>query len=310
MRAFEYIAPQTIVEAVAALQQHDDAAVLAGGTDILLRMRANGPAPQALVDIKRIRGFGELKIGTRKGLTIGPAVTMGQLAASAEIRDRYPALNQGAGLVASVQIRNRATVAGNLCNAAPSADTAPPLLALGARVRISGPRGRRSLLLSNFFTGPGQTALEPGELVTALHVPPVAKTAAKRMSRTTAKRSGSAYTRHTPREAMDIAAVGVAVALTLGRDGTTCEEVAIALGAVAPTPLRARQAEKVLRGHALDEERVADAAECAAGEARPISDVRASAAFRRDLVRVLTGRMVRAAATNARERASAGRRTP
>lgn len=298
MRAFEYIAPQTIVEAVAALQQHDDAAVLAGGTDILLRMRANGPAPQALVDIKRIRGFGELKIGTRKGLTIGPAVTMGQLAASAEIRDRYPALNQGAGLVASVQIRNRATVAGNLCNAAPSADTAPPLLALGARVRISGPRGRRSLLLSNFFTGPGQTALEPGELVTALHVPPVAK------------RSGSAYTRHTPREAMDIAAVGVAVALTLGRDGTTCEEVAIALGAVAPTPLRARQAEKVLRGHALDEERVADAAECAAGEARPISDVRASAAFRRDLVRVLTGRMVRAAATNARERASAGRRTP
>jgi len=298
VRAFEYIAPQTIVEAVAALQQHDDAAVLAGGTDILLRMRANGPAPQALVDIKRIRGFGELKIGTRKGLTIGPAVTMGQLAASAEIRDRYPALNQGAGLVASVQIRNRATVAGNLCNAAPSADTAPPLLALGARVRISGPRGRRSLLLSNFFTGPGQTALEPGELVTALHVPPVAK------------RSGSAYTRHTPREAMDIAAVGVAVALTLGRDGTTCEEVAIALGAVAPTPLRARQAEKVLRGHALDEERVADAAECAAGEARPISDVRASAAFRRDLVRVLTGRMVRAAATNARERASAGRRTP
>ena len=183
MRAFEYIAPQTIVEAVAALQQHDDAAVLAGGTDILLRMRAGERAPHALVDIKRIRGFRELKMDARKGLTIGPAVTMGQLSASAAVREHYPALSQGAGLVASVQIRNRATVAGNLCNAAPSADTAPPLLALGARVRISGPRGRRSLRLDNFFTGPGQTALRPGELVTAVHVPPVAK------------RSGSAYTR-------------------------------------------------------------------------------------------------------------------
>ena len=297
MRAFEYIAPQTIVEAVAALQQDGDAAVLAGGTDILLRMKSGERTPHALVDIKRIRGFGELKMDTRKGLTIGPAVTMGKLAASAEVRDHYPALSQGAGLVASVQIRNRATVAGNLCNAAPSADTAPPLLALGARVRISGPRGRRSLLLDNFFTGPGQTALRPGELVTGVHVPPVGKG------------SGSAYTRHTPREAMDIAAVGVAVALTLARDGATCEQVAIALGAVAPTPTRAREAEKLLCGQALDADRVAEAAECAAREARPISDVRASADFRCELVRVLTRRMIQAAADNARDRASATGRT-
>lgn len=297
MRDFEYIAPHTIVEAVAALQQHDDAAVLAGGTDILLHMRASRRAPQALIDIKRIRGFGELKMDARKGLTIGAAVTMAQLSASAQVRQHYPALGQGAGLVASVQIRNRATVAGNLCNAAPSADTAPPLLALGARVRISGPGGRRSLRLDNFFTGPGQTALRPGELVTAVHVPPVPG------------RSGSAYTRHTPREAMDIAAVGVAAALTLGRDGSTCDEVTIALGAVAPTPMRARKAERVLRGHAIGDELVAQAAECAAGETQPISDVRASAGFRRELVRVLSDRIIHAAIANARDRAPSGRRT-
>jgi len=297
VRAFEYVAPETIKEAVAALQQHEDAAVLAGGTDLLLRLRTGLRAPPTLVDVKRIRGFDELKLDARKGLTIGPAVTMGQLAASEKMREHYPALAQGASLVASVQIRNRATVAGNLCNAAPSADTAPPLLALGARVRIAGPRGRRSLLLSNFFKGPGQTALAPGELVTAVHVPPPGRG------------SGSAYTRHTTREAMDIAAVGVAVALRLGRDGTTCEEASIALGAVAPTPLRAREAERILRGRPLSAQLVAAAAACAAREAQPISDVRASSEFRRELVRVLTGRVINSAAANARDRAAAERRT-
>jgi len=297
VRAFEYVAPETIKEAVAALQQHEDAAVLAGGTDLLLRLRTGLRAPPALIDVKRIRGFDELKLDARKGLTIGPAVTLGQLSASAQVRQHYPALAQGAGLVASVQIRNRATVVGNLCNAAPSADTAPPLLALGARVRITGPRGRRSLLLNNFFKGPGQTALAPGELVTAVHVPPAGR------------RSGSAYTRHTTREAMDIAAVGVAAALRLGRDGSVCEEATIALGAVAPTPRRAREAERILRGRSLSAELIAAASECAAREAQPISDVRASAGFRRELVRVLTGRIINSAVANARDRTSAKRRT-
>jgi carbon-monoxide dehydrogenase medium subunit len=259
-------------------------------------MKARQHAPQAVVDIKRIAGFDELRLDAKSGLTIGAAVTMHQLEQHAAARRQYPAVVQGAEVVGSVQIRNRATLVGNVCNAAPSADTAPPLLALGARVRIAGPGGRRSLLLENFFTGPGQTALKPGELVTAVQVPPPQG------------RSGSAYVRHTTREAMDIAAVGVGVALRLGRRGAVCEEIAIALGAVAPTPMRARQAEKLLRGQELTPERIAAAAECAAGEARPISDVRASAGYRRELVRVLTQRMIAAAREDARQKSRSRRK--
>ena len=296
MRTFEYIVPKTIKEAVAILQERDDVSLLAGGTDLLLRMKARQHAPQAVVDIKRIAGFDELRLDARSGLTIGAAVTMGQIEQHAAARRQYPAVVQGAEVVGSVQIRNRATLVGNVCNAAPSADTAPPLLALGARVRIAGPGGRRSLLLENFITGPGQTALKPGELVTAVQVPSLQG------------RSGSAYVRHTTREAMDLAAVGVGVALRLGQRGAACEEIAIALGAVAPTPMRAREAEKLLRGQELTAELIAEAAECAAGEARPISDVRASAGYRRELVRVLTQRMIAAAREDARQRSRSRRR--
>jgi carbon-monoxide dehydrogenase medium subunit len=296
LRAFEYFAPQTIKEAVAVLQAREDAAVLAGGTDLLLRMQARAQSPPVVVDIKRIPGFDALRQDARGWLTIGPAVTLSQIERAVEVRRRYPAIVQGAEVIGSVQIRNRATLVGNICNAAPSADTAPGLLALGARVRIAGPAGRRSLLLENFFKGPGQTALRPGELVTAVQVPPVGA------------RAGSAYARHTTRAAMDIAVAGAGVALVLGRRTDACAEIAIVLGAVAPVPLRARAAEKLLRGSALTPALIAAAAERAADEARPISDVRASDGYRRELVRVLTRRMIEAALENARQRATSRRR--
>ena len=289
MQRFEYIAPGTIKEAVASLEAHKTAKVLAGGTDVLLQMKARISAPEALVDIKRIPGFNELRFDKKTGLTIGPAVTMRQIELSPLVARRYPAVAQGAGVVGSVQIRNRATLVGNVCNAAPSADAVPGLIVLGARVRIAGPGGkRRSVLLENFTTGPGQTVLKPGELVTAVQVP------------APAPRTGSAYMRHTPREAMDIAAVGAGVAITLAPRTGKCRDVRIVLGAVGPTPIRARKAEKILKGEAPTPERIEEAADCAAGEARPISDVRASADFRRELARVLVRRMVTAALEDAR----------
>jgi len=228
---------------------------------------------------------------------VGAAVTMRQAELSGTVQKRYPAIAQGAGVVASVQVRNRATLVGNLCNAAPSADTAPGMIALRAKVRIAGPEGRRTVLLEDFFTGPGKTVLGPGEMVTAVQVPPPAP------------RTGSAYARHTPRGAMDIAVAGVGVGVTLAPRAGTCEDIRIVLGAVAPTPLRARQAEGVLRGKVPTPELIEQAAEVAAGEARPIDDVRASAGYRRDLVRVLTRRMVEAALEDARKGAQAKRRT-
>ena len=230
MRTFAYYLPSTIGEAVDILHEHEDAAVLAGGTDLLLGMKARRLIPQAVVDIKRIPALSKLEVDAERGLTIGAAITMRQLERAVDIGSQYPAIVQGAGLVGSVQIRNRATLVGNICNAAPSADTAPPLLALGARVLITGSAGRRSMSLEDFFLGPGQTALRAGELVTAVQLPPGRPW------------SGSAYTRHTTREAMDIATAGVAVAIRLSGQVSRCEEIAIALGAVASTPRRARQA--------------------------------------------------------------------
>lgn len=291
MKSFAYVAPQSVQEAVAALREHPRAMVLAGGTDTLVRMKARTWTPEMVVDIKRIPGILDLEYDSKTGLTIGAAVTMRQVERSPVIWEHYRALAQGAALVASVQVRNRATLVGNVCNAAPSADTAPGLIALGSRIQIAGPHGQRSMPVEEFFTGPGQTALEPGEMVTALQVPPAGP------------RTGSAYGRHTPRQAMDIAVVGVGVAVTLTPRTGTCEGIGIVLGAVAPVPLRARKAEALLKDQVPTPELIDQAAEAAVQESQPIDDVRASASYRRDLVQTLTRRMVNAALADARQSA-------
>ncbi len=296
MHSFDYFAPRTVREAVEALKAHPGAMVLAGGTDMLVRMKGRIWKPEAVVDVTRISGLGELRFDRKRGLRVGAAVTMRQVELSPAACAHYPALAQGAGVVGSFQIRNLATVVGNICNAAPSADVAPGLIVHRARVRIAGPGGRRSLLVENFMTGPGQTALKAGEFVTAIEVP------------LPAPRTGSAYVRHTPRGAMDIAAVGVGVAVTLAPRTGACEEIGIVLGAVAPVPMRAKQAERVLRGRKPTPGLIDEAADAAVGEARPISDVRGSAGFRREMVRVLTGRMVTAACEGARLKSGSGRR--
>jgi aerobic carbon-monoxide dehydrogenase medium subunit len=286
LRAFEYHAPASLDEALSLLQQHGESArPLAGGTDLVVQLKESAtkfPLPSHIVSLLRVPELLGIEFSESEGLRIGAGATMADVAHSSVIRERYTAIAEGAALVGSVQTMNMATVGGNLCNAAPSADIAPPLLAFDAEAIIVGPSGRRSVALEDFFLGPGKTALAQDELLAEVRVPvPSAGT-------------GSAYDRHTPRKQMDIAVVGVAVALTLA--GDRIEQARVALGAVAPTPVRARQAEAALGGQTVSDELYARAAEAAAGESSPISDVRGSMEFRRHIVRVTTERMLQLAA--------------
>jgi CO/xanthine dehydrogenase FAD-binding subunit len=285
VKPFAYFAPQHLDEALDILQQHPEAQVLAGGTDLLVQAHERNRSIAALVNLRRIP---ELNRVTFNGsLSLGAMQTVGKVAAHATIRQEYTALAMGAGLIGSVQIQNMATVGGNICNASPSADSAPGLLALDARVVLASTQGERSLPLEAFFQGPGQTALQAGELLIRLELPrPPAH-------------SGSFYLRHTPRARMDLAFVGVAAAVQLSESGEICC-VRIALGAVAPTPLRAVGAEQRLAGGRPDAALINEAALLASAEAHPIDDLRASADFRRHLVQVLTRRALEGAIANAR----------
>jgi carbon-monoxide dehydrogenase medium subunit len=289
LRAFEYHAPTTLNEAISLLQEHGESArPLAGGTDLVVQMKENATKfapPSHIVSLLRVPELGGIEFSESEGLRIGAGATMAQVADSSVIRERYAAIAEGAALVGSIQTMNMATVGGNLCNAAPSADIAPPLLAFDAETVIVGPTGRRTLPLEQFFLGPGKTALAEDELLAEVRVPvPAAGT-------------GSAYDRHTPRKQMDIAVVGVAAALTLAGGGI--ERARVALGAVAPTPVRARQAEAPLEGQVPSDELFVEAAEIASTECSPIADVRGSAEFRRHIVRVMTERILREAAARA-----------
>lgn len=289
MRAFEYHAPTNLNEAIALLSAHgDNARPLAGGTDLVVQMKESAtkfPMPSHIVSLLRVPELGGIEFSEDHGLRIGAGATMAEVAESPIIRERYTGIAEGAALVGSYQTMNMATAGGNLCNAAPSADIAPPLLAFEAEAVIAGPGGRRSVSLEEFFVAPGKTVLAADELLAEVRVP------------TPQAGTGSAYARHTPRKQMDIAVVGVGVALTLA-DGRI-ERARIALGAVAPTPVRARAAETALEGQSVWDELFARVAEIAAGECRPISDVRGSAEFRRHIVRVTTERLLHEAARRA-----------
>jgi carbon-monoxide dehydrogenase medium subunit len=279
MRPFEYFEPKTLEEAVFLLSRYNGKAdVLAGGTDLLVEIKDHIRAPDYVVNIKKIPDLDRLDYDAKSGLRFGALVTAREIETSAIIPDKYRGLRKAASEIGSIQIRNRATVAGNICRASPSADTLPPLIADGASVKIYGAQGERIILLEQFFTGPGKTILKPNELVTEVTIPPLAP------------HTGSIYIKHGRRKAMELATVAVAVFLT--RDGDTCRDIRIVLGAVAPTPIRAKRAEAALRGQKLDERSIATAADTAMGESRPISDVRGSADYRREMVRVLTRRAI------------------
>lgn len=297
MRTFEYLRPTSLAEACAALvadggEGGADGPVkaLAGGTDLVVQMRQGGLRPRALVSLQDVPGLSYVRLDDDGGLVIGAATPLAAVESSAVVRDRFPAVGEAAACIGSVQVRTRATVGGNLCNAAPSADTAPILIAYGTEAVITDGRAERSLPLEKFFTGPGETVLRPGELLAALRVPP-------------APARGYAKYHKTFRSAMDCCTVGVAVFAAFAPDGAVTE-VRLVLGAVAPTPIRAREAEQAATGRRLDDEVIADAGARASAAAMPISDVRASASYRKTLVEVLTKRALRGARDWAQKGAS------
>ena len=279
MRRFEYREAGSVEEAVAMLGQYGaEASLLAGGTDLFVEMREDLRHPRILINLKTAQGLDHLSYDDDRGLRIGSLVTTRALETSQVVKQHYPGLWQSVRELGSIQVRNRATLAGNVCRASPSADTLPPLIADRATIKIVGPSGEREIPLEDFFTGPGETVRSVDEVVTEINLPPPPPG------------SGKAYIKHGRRKAMELATVGVAAALVL--ENGLCRDICIALGAVAPTPIRARRAEAVLNGQAIDDHLIGEAAEQATRESKPISNVRSSADYRRKMVRVLTRRAI------------------
>jgi carbon-monoxide dehydrogenase medium subunit len=275
MRRFDLVLPQSLDDCLKILAERGgQARPVAGGTDLLPQMKNGVLKPALVVDLSGITRLRQVHNGT--GLRIGAAVTARELEVSPALRGACVAIAESAALVGSLQVRNLATIGGNLCNAAPSADMAPPLLALEAQAVIAGPGGERRVPIADFFTGVRKTVLAPNELLVELIVPPPGA------------HSGGQYLRHTPRRELDIAVVGVASQLTLA--GGRCTRARIALASVAPTPVRAVAAERSLEGQAVTPAAIERAATLAIEAAKPISDQRGSAEFRKHLVRVLTRR--------------------
>jgi carbon-monoxide dehydrogenase medium subunit len=273
---FRYVFPKTLEEAILFLADHGgEASPMAGGTDLIPNLkRREIPSPAYVMDLKGLSDLGKIAYDPLQGLHIGALATIRSISQFKPVRDSYPSLVQAASGMASPQIRNRGTFVGNICSAIPSADSAPPLLTLDASAHLCGPDGERTVPLDRFFRGPRETAVRPEEIVTALTLP-------KPPDR-------SVYLKLSPRHSMDLAIVGVAAAASLEPGGFG--NIRIALGSVAPTPMRASKAEEVLRGRPISQSLIEEAALAASLECRPIDDYRASAAYRRDMVFVLTRR--------------------
>jgi carbon-monoxide dehydrogenase medium subunit len=277
VRRFELVTPGSVDDCLRALKgRGTEVQLLAGGTDLLPQLKNGLIKPTTVVDLSGVAELRVLEGDAQRGFRVGAAVTARVLERDARIRAIYPALAESAALVGSIQIRNLATIGGNLCNAAPSADMAPPLVALEAEAVVASGGGRRRVPVASFFSGVRRTVLAPDELLVEFVIP------------APGPRSGGAYLRHTPRRELDIAVVGVASQVTL-TDGV-CAKARIALAAVAPTPVRATAAEQALAGQPLTPQAITRAADLAVEAARPISDQRGSAEFRRHLVRILTRR--------------------
>ena len=287
MARFDYLEPHSLDEALVMLEKHGARArLVAGSTDFLVRWRTGSWRPEIVVCMQHVPGLDGVSFNDDDGLSIGAMATVQSIEQSSVVRARYPALAAGSAAFAGVQVRNLATVVGNVCNASPAGDTLPALLAYDAQCRIASSGGERWLPLHEVFVGPGQTALAAGEIMTELRLP------------APAPNTGGLYIKHSPRGAMDISAVGAASVLSIAADGT-CASVRIALGAVAPTPMRAYGAEGRLVGQVLNNDNIAEAARLAAQSSRPIADVRSGADYRREIAQVLAERTLRHAASTA-----------
>jgi aerobic carbon-monoxide dehydrogenase medium subunit len=283
MQKFEYLMPKSVDEAISLLVSHGERArYIAGGTDVMVKVKEGKIHPQYLVSLRRLPGLD--RINYKDGeLRIGAIVTHRMLELSPIIKKEFPILMDAVTNIGSVQIRNVATIGGNIVNAVPSADGAIPLITLGAQVRIRGPKGERSMALEDLFIGPGLTLLETGEILLEFVIPPLLP------------RTGAAYVKHTRREAMELPLLGVAVLLSFAEDMRTCTDARIGLGVLAPTPMRAKNAEAILKGREITDEVLKKAGKTAAEECKARDSIRGEAWYRREMVEVLVPRMARVA---------------
>jgi carbon-monoxide dehydrogenase medium subunit len=302
MKKFDYFKPKTLDEALTLLAQYGEKAkLIAGGTDVIVMIKQKTMAPDVLVSLQGIPGLNQIQYNG--SLSIGPMVTHRAIEKSEVIKKNFSALADAVDSLGSVQIRNVATIGGNICTAAPSADTATPLLVLGAQVKVKSAKGERTLPIEEFFKGPGETVLKTGEIVERLLIPELLPI------------TGSAYYKLQRRLALDLPILGVSVLLSLDKDKVTCSDmlctaspistllhkmeedeiicrdVRIALGVAAPTPMRALKAEALLRGKKLSDELLEEVAQLASQEAQPRDTLRGEAWYRKDMVRVLVKRM-------------------
>lgn len=289
MKDFEYSAATTLDEAVSLLAARGDRArVLTGGTDLIVQLREGQREADLVVDVKRIPQLGSLEFSPATGLKVGAAVPCHKIYEHAEIARAYPGLADVAHIIGGWQIQSRASIGGNLCNASPAADSIPMLIAYNVVCRVVGPAGEREIPAEQFCTGVGRNALARGELLVSLDFAPPAPL------------SSGAYLRFIPRNEMDIAVVGVGAWVKLDPSGETIEQARIGLGAVAPTPLFAEEASRLLRGKPASEATFIEAGRLAQQIAKPISDKRGPAEYRTHLVGVLTKRTLAIAVERAK----------
>ena len=289
MEAIDYTAPKTLDEALKVMASYGDRArVLAGGTDLLVQLRGGRRSADVVVDSKFIPELNELSYDAQKGLTIGAAVPCCEIYENQDVSSNYPGITDAASLIGSIQIQGRATLGGNLCNSAPSADAIPPIIVLGGVANISGPNGSRQVPVEDFCTGPGQNVLQPGEILVSINMPaPQAH-------------SGANYLRFIPRNEMDIAVAGVGSSVVLDASGQNFVSGKIALASVAPTPVFAKNAGDSLAGKPVSDATIDEAAQKAMADAKPINDMRGTIKQRVHLVGVLTRRTLNTAVNRAR----------
>ena len=288
MEAIDFATPKTIDEAVQLMASKGDRArMMAGGTDILVQLRSGRRSLDLVVDAKGIPELNEISYDAQKGLTLGAAVPCYKIYQDETVAKAYPGLIDTASLIGGTQIQGRATLGGNLCNAAPSGDSIPAMIALGCVANIAGPNGNRSVPVEDFCTAPRQTVLQRGEMLVSLHFPaPVPN-------------SGARYIRFIPRNEMDIAVAGAGVSVVL--DNGTIKSARVSLASVAPTPLFVKEAGDALVGKPATEESVRVASERARDAARPITDMRGTIEYRKHLCEVLTRRALLTAIERAKE---------
>ena len=303
MKKFDYLKPRTLEEAISLLNQYGKkAALIAGGTDVIVMTKQKAMAPEVLISLRWIPGLDQ--IHSNGSLRLGPLVTHRALEKSELIRKDFSCLADAVDCLGSIQIRNVATIGGNICTAAPSADTACPLLVLDAQIKLRGTTSERTVPIDQFFTGPGQTVLSEGEVLTEIEIPNLLPN------------TGSAYWKHQRRLALDLPILGVAVLISLDKstitcsdflctaspisavlhrledDELVCKEIRIALGVAAPTPMRPKGAESLLRRKKITDELIEEASEAASKEAQPRDSIRGEAWYRRDMIKVLVKRMI------------------